>query len=136
MKKYLSNDFDFVEYIEVADESPIWSAPFGLKLLDYVNYKTNISALDIGFGTGFPLTEIALRLGDSSIVYGIDPWKEAIKRVNKKVDYYGLTNVRIIEGVAESIPLDNDSVDLITSNNGINNVSDTDKVLTECSRIL
>ena len=136
MKKYLSNDFDFVKYIDVADESPIWSAPFGLKLLDYINYKTNISAIDIGFGTGFPLTEIALRLGDSSIVYGIDPWKDAIKRVNKKVDYYGLTNVRIIEGVAESIPLDNDSIDLITSNNGINNVSDIDKVLSECSRII
>ena len=43
---------------------------------------------------------------------------------------------RIIEGVAESIPLDDDSIDLITSNNGINNVSDIDKVLTECSRIL
>jgi arsenite methyltransferase len=136
MKKYLNNDFDFSKYIDVADESPIWSAPFGLKLLDYINYKTNISAIDIGFGTGFPLTEIALRLGDSSIVYGIDPWKDAIERVKKKVSYYGISNVRIIEGVAESIPLDNDSIDLITSNNGINNVSNIDKVLTECSRII
>jgi ubiquinone/menaquinone biosynthesis C-methylase UbiE len=136
MKKYLINDFDLVKYIDVADELPIWSAPFGLKLLDYINYKVNISVVDIGFGTGFPLTEIALRLGAGSIVYGIDPWKDAIERVNKKVNYYGLTNVRIIEGVAESIPLDNDSIDLITSNNGINNVSDIDKVLTECSRII
>ena len=73
MKKYLSNDFNFVKLIDVFDELPIWSAPFGLKLLDYVDYKTNISAIDIGFGTGFPLTELALRLGESSIVYGIDP---------------------------------------------------------------
>ncbi len=65
MKKYLSNDFDLREYVIVADECSIWSAPFGLKLLDYIDYKQNISALDIGFGTGFPLTEIALRLGDS-----------------------------------------------------------------------
>ncbi len=136
MKKYLSNDFNFVKLIDVFDELPIWSAPFGLKLLDYVDYKTNISAIDIGFGTGFPLTELALRLGESSIVYGIDPWKEAIERVNKKIVCYGITNIRIIEGVAESIPLDDDSIDLITSNNGINNVSDIDKVLTECSRIL
>lgn len=136
MKKYLNNDFDFVKYIDVADESPIWSASFGLKLLEYIDYKTNITAIDIGFGTGFPLTEIALRLGDSSVVYGIDPWKDAIERVNKKVDYYGLTNVRIIEGVAESIPLDNSSIDLVTSNNGINNVRDIDKVLSECSRII
>ena len=105
MKKYLNNDFDFGKYIEVADESPIWSAPFGLKLLDHINYKANISALDIGFGTGFPLTEIALRLGDNSVVYGIDPWKEAIERVNKKVDYYGLTNVRNYRGHCGVYPI-------------------------------
>lgn len=136
MKKYLKSDFDSVKLIDVLDESPIWSAPFGLKLFDYVEYKMNISAIDIGFGTGFPLTEIASRLGASSVVYGIDPWKDAIKRVNKKIDCYGLTNIRIFEGVAESIPLDDNSVDLITSNNGINNVSDIDKVLSECSRII
>jgi arsenite methyltransferase len=136
LKKYLNNDFDFVGLINVFDELPIWSAPFGLKLLNYIDYRSNISAVDIGFGTGFPLIEIAMRLGESSIVYGIDPWKEAIDRTNKKIDYYGITNIKIIEGIAESIPLAEDSVDLIVSNNGINNASDIDKVLSECSRII
>jgi ubiquinone/menaquinone biosynthesis C-methylase UbiE len=77
-----------------------------------------------------------MRLGESSTVYGIDPWKKAIERVNKKVDYYGIKNIKIIEGIAESIPLGNDSIDLITSNNGINNVKDIDKALSECSRII
>jgi arsenite methyltransferase len=81
------------------------------------------------------MTELAMRLGDSSKVYGIDPWKEAIARTNKKIDYYCIRNIRIIEGVAESIALFKGSVDLIVSNNGINNVSDIDKVLSECSRI-
>lgn len=136
MKDYLNNDFDFMKYIDVADELSIWSASFGLKLLDYVDYKTNISALDIGFGVGFPLTELALRLGNSSIIYGIDPWKETFERVNKKIDYYRIKNIRLINGMAESIPLETNSIDLITSNNGINNVADIDKVLTECSRII
>jgi Methylase involved in ubiquinone/menaquinone biosynthesis len=136
MKKYLSNDFDFTEYVNVSDECSIWSAPFGLKLLDYIDYKQNITALDIGFGTGFPLTEIALRLGDSSTVYGIDPWTDAIKRANKKIEYYRITNIQIFEGVAESIPLKDKSVDLIVSNNGINNVSDINQVISECSRII
>ena len=136
MKKYLTNDFDFTKLIDVFDELPLWSAPFGLKLLDYVDYKTNITAIDLGFGSGFPLTEIALRLGDSSTVYGIDPWTDVFDRVRRKIEYYRLTNVRLIEGIAESIPLDDNSVDLITSNNGVNNVSDIDKVLSECSRII
>lgn len=136
MKNYLSNDFDFARYVNVSDECSIWSAPFGLKLLDYIDYKLNISAIDIGFGTGFPLTEIALRLGESSTVYGIDPWTDAIARAYKKIEFYRIKNIKIFEGVAESIPLKNDSVDLIVSNNGINNVSDINKVISECSRII
>ena len=136
MKKYLSAGFDLDKMADVLDELPVWSAPFGLKLLDYVNYRSGISVLDIGSGTGFPLTELALRLGESSTVYGIDPWKKAIERANKKIEHYGIKNIKLIEGFAESIPLDNGSIDLITSNNGINNVEDTDRVLSECSRVI
>lgn len=134
MKKYNPNTLD--TFAEVMDELPLWSAPFGLKLLECVNYKTGMSAIDIGFGYGFPLTELAARLGESSVVYGIDPSKESIVRTNQKIAHYGLTNIRIIEGVAESIPLADESVELIVSNNGLNNVEDMDKVLSECSRIL
>lgn len=126
MKKYLINNFELSKLFNVFDELPLWSAPFGLKLLDNICYKPDISVLDIGFGTGFPLTEIAMRLGDSCIIYGIDPWENAIQKAKEKIDYYGINNIRIIEGVAESIPLKNNSIDLITSNNGLNNVSDID----------
>jgi ubiquinone/menaquinone biosynthesis C-methylase UbiE len=136
MKSYLNNNFNLNELIDVFDELPLWSAPFGLKLLEQIDYKQNITALDIGFGSGFPLTEIAMRLGNSSTVYGIDPWKEIFQRVNQKIYYYGISNIKLIEGVAESIPLEDSCVDLITSNNGINNVSDIDKALSECSRIM
>ena len=124
------------KYLNGLDELCIWSAPFGLKLLNAVEYKKGITALDIGFGTGFPLIELAMRLGNSSVVYGIDPWKEAIELAKQKIDCYGVTNINIIEGIAETIPLADNSVDLITSNNGINNVADMDKTLSECARIL
>ena len=138
MKKYLNSKFDLnsEELIEVLDELPLWAAPFGLKLIDKVVLRKGIKALDIGFGAGFPLTELAMRLGNSSKVYGIDPWAAAIKRTRKKLAFYGIENVEIIEGVAEEIPLATDSIDLIVSNNGINNVEDLEKVLSECSRIM
>lgn len=136
MKKYLSNKFDRPKFVNVFDELPLWSAPFGLKLLDNIKYRPNISVLDIGFGTGFPLTEIAMRLGNTCTVYGIDPWKEAIQRAKEKIEYYEISNIEIIEGVAESIPLKDNSIDLITSNNGLNNVSDIKKSLQECFRIM
>ena len=136
MKKYLHNEFDMAEYPDAADELPLWSAPFGLKLLEHIIYKPGISALDIGFGTGFPMTEIALRLGEESTVYGIDPWKEATIRAKKKIAYYGISNIRILEGRAESIPLEDSTIDLIVSNNGINNVNNIEQVFSECSRVI
>jgi len=106
MKNYLYSTPDPAKRVTFFDELPLWSAPFGWKLLDHIQYKSGITALDIGFGTGFPLIELAMRLGESATVYGIDPWKEAIERAKQKIDYYGISNVRIIEGVAESIPHD------------------------------
>jgi len=136
MKTYLTDNFDLDGNVDLFDELPLWSAPFGLKLLDYIYYKPDLTVLDIGFGNGFPLTEIAMRFGNSSVVYGIDPWKKAIERVKRKIDFYKIDNIKIIEGLAEDIPLPDKSVDLITSNNGINNVSDIDQVLSECSRVM
>ena len=138
MKNKLATDFyiNSDRLVELFDELPIWAAPFGLRLLDNIKMKRNITALDIGFGTGFPLTELAMRLGKSSKIYGIDPWESAIKRTENKIDFYGIENVEIIHGVAEDIPLHSSSIDLIISNNGINNVSNLDKSLSECSRIM
>jgi len=137
----MSNNEDYLnldspENVRVFDELPLWSAPFGLRLLEQIRLKKNIAALDIGFGAGFPLTELAMRLGKSCTVYGIDPWEAAIDRTEEKIIHYGISNIRIIRGNAEEIPLENGSVDLIVSNNGINNVSDLNGVLAECSRVM
>ncbi len=138
MQNYLQTNFDLSSdiLVELFDELPFWSAPFGLKLLDRIKYRKNLSILDIGFGAGFPLTSLAMRFGESCKIYGIDPWEAGIRRVKKKLDFYGIRNVEIIQGEAENIPLEDNSIDLITSNNGINNVKDQARVLSECSRIM
>jgi len=137
MNEYLKTGYDLndKETVSVIDELPLWSAPFGLKLLDKINYRKNISALDIGSGLGFPLLEVAMRLGNSCKVYGIDPWEAAVERAKTKIRIYGISNVEMITGVAEKIPLPDKSADLIFSNNGLNNVNDLRTVINECSRI-
>ena len=134
---YLDESFDLEDpkLLSTLDELPFWSAPFGLKLLAAVRYRKNIAALDIGFGTGFPLLELAMRLGTDCQLFGIDPWSGAVERTRIKMAEYGIENVQLIKGHAENIPLANDSVDLIVSNNGINNVEDLERVLAECGRV-
>jgi arsenite methyltransferase len=129
-------DLNSPENVSFFDELPLWSAPFGLRLFEQIRLRKNIAALDIGFGAGFPLTELAMRLGNSCTVYGIDPWEAAIVRTKEKLRHYGITNVKIFRGMAEEIPLEDGSVDLIVSNNGINNVSDLNRVLSECHRVM
>lgn len=124
------------EFVSALDEISLWSAPFALKLLDVIKYKKGINALDIGFGTGFPLIELAMRLGASSAVYGVDPWKAATRRAMNKIDLLGLRNITIIEGKAEELLFSDNFLDLIVSNNGINNVEDMPRVFSECYRTL
>lgn len=129
-----SNVYD-EELISIIDELPLWSAPFGLSLLDKIKIGKVLNVLDIGCGTGFPLIEIAQRLGDSSRAYGIDPWKEVIKRAQFKVSKYEISNTLFINGYAERLPFKNTFFDIIVSNNGINNVNDLNETLSECSRV-
>ena len=121
--------------VPVIDDLPLWSAPFGLKLLDTIKYKRNINVLDVGSGMGFPLIEIAGRLGNTCQVFGVDPWKEGVERIKEKIDAWEMNNIKIIvEGHAEELPFEDEFFDLIVSNNGINNVRDDRQVLNEINR--
>jgi ubiquinone/menaquinone biosynthesis C-methylase UbiE len=127
-------DLNDVKLISVIDDLPLWSAPFGLKLLDMVEMKPNLNVLDIGSGMGFPVIELSQRLGNSCNVFGIDPWKSATNRAKLKMKIWSITNLRFIEGKAELLPFENNYFDLIISNNGTNNVDDEEKVFSEISR--
>jgi ubiquinone/menaquinone biosynthesis C-methylase UbiE len=129
-------DLNDTELVSALDELSLWSAPFALRLLDKIEYKPGIKALDIGFGTGFPLIELAMRLGSSSVVHGIDPWQAATNRAAQKIAAYAVGNITITEGIAEKLPYHNEFFDLIVSNNGINNVSDIRQTFSECYRAM
>lgn len=128
--KYNLNDPGLVSLL---DEIPFWSAPFGLKLLEKITPRKNMTVLDIGFGTGFPLVELAMRLGDTCKVYGIDPWQAATDRAKEKIRIFGINNVELLD-ISTQLP--DQSIDLIVSNNGLNNVPDFDLAIADCSRIL
>jgi len=117
------------------DELPFWSAPFGMALLDVVQYKRNLQVVDIGSGSGFPMLELAERLGGGSMVTGIDPSEDACGLIREKIRLKEIGNAGVIRTAAEEIPLGDQTIDLVTGNNGLNNVADIGKVLKECIRI-
>jgi arsenite methyltransferase len=138
MKTYLTKKLDYLQpdITNAYDELPVWSAPFGLLLLDNFPIGEYTDYLDIGCGTGFPLLEIAQRLGSNCKSVGIDPWTEAVKRTQTKIDTLQLENISILDGDASTISFPANHFDLITSNLGINNFEYPEHVLNECHRIL
>lgn len=134
---YLEYQFhDTESFISTFDEAPLWSAAFGLLLLKHLEIQPSITVADIGCGTGFPLLELAGRLGDRSKLYGIDLWENALNRARLKISNYGYKNVELIHSSAANIPLPNQAVNLIVSNLGINNFDNSEFVYKECNRIL
>jgi ubiquinone/menaquinone biosynthesis C-methylase UbiE len=117
------------------DELPLWSAPFGLMLLETIRLSEGAKVLDIGSGSGFPMLEIADRLGSAGSVTGIDPSPDSIAMIREKIRLKSIPNAEVIQGVAEELPFGNDWFDLITSNNGLNNVQDQSRSLEECFRV-
>jgi arsenite methyltransferase len=137
MTDYLEFVFqDSAEFISTWDELPLWSAPFGLLLLKHVELKSNLTVIDLGSGAGFPLIELAERLGSSSKCFGLDTWIHANDRARQKIKNYEPKNVEIIDGSANQIPFGDASIDLIVSNLGINNFENPPEVFAECSRVL
>jgi arsenite methyltransferase len=128
-------DFADPEIVNAYDELPLWSAMFGLLLLDELPLAGARVALDVGCGTGFPLIEIAERLGPSAHVHGIDPWHAALVRAEAKIKARRTPNVTLHEGSASQMPFEDASFDLIVSNLGINNFDDREAAMRECRRV-
>jgi ubiquinone/menaquinone biosynthesis C-methylase UbiE len=134
--KYLEEiDFKTPEFGDLYDELPLWSAPFGLMLLEQVAMRPGMTILDVGAGTGFLTIELAQRCGCDAVVIAVDPWEAAMKRLTRKLEYLGLRNVRTLVQDAATIDLPDASVDLIVSNLGINNFENAEAVLQTCFRV-
>lgn len=134
MPHYL--DFTRPDVVDVYDELPLWSAMFGLLLFEHVPLRANCVALDVGCGSGFPLLELAQRLGPGSIVHGIDPWEQALARARHKAQVKQIGNVVFHAGSAASMPFDNATFDLVVSNLGLNNFDDSHACIAECRRVM
>jgi ubiquinone/menaquinone biosynthesis C-methylase UbiE len=128
-------DLNHPEFGDLFDELPLWSAPFGLRLLDRVPMRPGLTILDVGCGTGFLTVELAQRCGPTAKVIAVDPWPAAMNRLRRKLASLGLDNVELLEQDASTLDLPAASVDLVVSNLGINNFEEPAAVLGTLHRL-
>ncbi|UCE01545.1 MAG: class I SAM-dependent methyltransferase [Candidatus Latescibacterota bacterium] len=137
MREFLESECDLHDdgVVAAIDDVPLWSAPFGLKLLQSVRLARNLHILDVGSGTGFPIVELSQRLGPTCRAYGVDPWSEAVRRLRHKLRTWQIDNVVVTEAVAEALPFRSATFDLVVSNNGTNNVENEERAFQEIARV-
>ncbi|MGB0431636.1 MAG: class I SAM-dependent methyltransferase [Bacteroidia bacterium] len=116
-----SLDWQSEEIVNIYDDVSLWSAPFGKMLLENIPMRNIKKVLDLGFGTGFPIIELAQCFGKKTAIIGIEVWQQAILRTREKIRLLGLTNIQIIEQSAAQFKLPKNSIDLVCSNLGVNN---------------
>ncbi len=92
--------------------------------------------LDLGSGGGIDVLLSAKRVGPTGKAYGLDMTDEMLALARENQRKAGATNVEFLKGTIESIPLPDNSVDVIISNCVINLSSDKDAVLREAFRVL
>ena len=122
--------------VSLYDELPLWSALAGELLLESVTFSGARRVLDLGCGAGFPLLELAERLGRGSFVTGLDPWAQALSRARAKVQRWSPGNTGVARGDGAAMPFRSGAFDLVVSNLGVNNFGDAPGALRECHRVL
>src|SRR5438309_6957039 len=92
--------------------------------------------LDLGSGGGIDVLLSAKRVGPTGKAYGLDMTEEMLALARENQRKAGVENVEFLKGEIESIPLPDDTVDVIISNCVINLSGDKDRVLREAFRVL
>lgn len=92
--------------------------------------------LDLGSGGGIDVFISSKYVGEAGKVYGLDMTDEMLELANKNKEKMGVTNVEFVKGYIEDIPLENKTIDVITSNCVINLCESKEDALKEAYRVL
>ena len=92
--------------------------------------------LDLGSGGGIDVILSARRVGPTGHAYGVDMTEEMLDLARRNVAAAGVTNVDILRGTIEAVPLPDASVDVVISNCVVNLSTDKPAVFAEVARVL
>jgi len=94
------------------------------------------TVVDIGSGSGVDAMIAGRATGPEGLVYGIDMTPAMIAKAKTNIREAGMDHVDLLEGRADDLPLDDASVDVLTSNGVFNLVPDKETAFREAYRVL
>jgi arsenite methyltransferase len=114
-------------------------ANFGLGCgapLEHLELQAGETVVDLGSGAGIDALIAARKVGPDGTVIGVDMTPEMLSAARKNAEAAGAKQVEFREGRLEELPVDDASVDAVTSNCVINLVPDKALVFAEIARVL
>ncbi|MHC1772175.1 MAG: arsenite methyltransferase [Flexilinea sp.] len=135
---------------DAADDSTLYSAEYIAGLpeeainaslgcanpIALANLQKGETVLDLGSGGGIDVLISARFVGETGKVYGLDMTDEMLELANRNKAKSGAKNVEFIKGYIEDIPLEDETVDVVTSNCVINLSDSKEDTLREAYRVL
>ena len=94
------------------------------------------TVLDIGSGAGLDAFLVSRRVGPRGRVIGLDMTPEMVEKAEANRQRLGVTNVEFRQGLAEELPVGDNSVDLVIFNGLVNLSPQKERVLAEIYRVL
>ncbi len=102
----------------------------------HVAAETGQVCVDLGSGRGTDVLRLAEQVGPAGRAYGIDITDSMLDKARKTARKLGVANAEFLRADLEALPLDDASVDWVTSNCVLNHASDKPRVWREIARIL
>lgn len=102
----------------------------------FVDVAPGETVLDLGCGAGLDLYLYSRRLQETGRLIGLDLSDAMLAKAKANLAAAGVSNVVWLHAAADAIPLEADSVDLVTANGIFNLSPDKDAVMREVARVL
>lgn len=109
-----------------------WSRPVGHMFLDWLSLPPGLRWVDVGCGTG-AFTGIVLNQADPKWVVGIEPSEGFINVARASIED---VRAKFMPGDAQSLPFENQEVDVAVSGLVLNFVPDKKRALNEMRRVV
>jgi arsenite methyltransferase len=102
----------------------------------HAGLRPDQDVVDLGSGGGIDCLLAARAVAPSGSVVGVDFLADMVDRATKSAEDARLPNVRFVEGLIESLPLLDESADVVISNGVVNLSPRKVRVLAEAFRVL
>lgn len=104
--------------------------------IDHLWLKEGETVLDLGSGAGIDVFLAKERVGRTGSVIGVDMTPAMVQRARRNAEREGIDGVDFREGRLEALPVEDATIDAVTSNCVINLVPDKAAAFREIARVL